>query len=527
LYAFGAAFLVFVTLQVRDLLRVTEQPQLVTSSTVMHQPVLRNPHDHDQCRFYLAESAIQSEKAGLGIFAGVGLLKGDMIGVPDICIFVSDAPKKWTHLRSHTFGWASFFGQYEGSNSRAACEGIATTFNTMPNSHINAKLVSPIQPTNAGLERAAQPGAGAITHHFGMHAVALDVIPAGSELTIDYGDWDFDPNEKYVKPLHSVEKLEKDGWCIDNLEVRQSFLPMAGRGAFAKRFLAAGTVIAPAPLQCFKDRKIFQKTEPEQLYVNYCLQPRDSKMIFYPYGTVVNLINHSKERANVHWQWSKNKMHHADWLKMSYDEFWDVTSPGGLILEIVASRDISPGEELFLDYGDAWEEAWNHHVEAWTPPAGAEDYVYPEDMSETDTLRTVKEQKENPYPKNLALMCNTPAWTDRKNKHMVWHEPKWDWQEGMAYMMAYCHVLKRDKAENGDDIYTVSLTFHKDKAKKADLEYDDSVPLEEQYIDYKVPRRAIRWIEKPYYDDEHLKNAFRHPIEFPENLVPDAWKTEL
>jgi hypothetical protein len=181
----GVSFLVF--LQARTLVQRWTPEQAGPSDKISAAaPVLRSPHDHEKCRFYLAESAI-SESAGLGLFAGVSLLKGDMVGFPDICIYVSDAPDQFTHLSSHTFGWASFFGQYEGSNSRAACEGFATIFNTMPMTQINTKLVSVLQATNAGLERATQPGAGAITHHYGMNAVALDVIPVGSEFTIDYG----------------------------------------------------------------------------------------------------------------------------------------------------------------------------------------------------------------------------------------------------------------------------------------------------------------------------------------------------
>jgi hypothetical protein len=62
------------------------------------KPVLRNPKDQEQCRFYLAESAV-APGAGMGMFTATGLLQDDVIGFPDICIFVSDAPKKWTHLR--------------------------------------------------------------------------------------------------------------------------------------------------------------------------------------------------------------------------------------------------------------------------------------------------------------------------------------------------------------------------------------------------------------------------------------------
>jgi hypothetical protein len=39
--------------------------------------------------------------------------------------------------------------------------------------------VSPIQQTTADVRRDSEPAAGAITHHYGIHSVALDVIPAG------------------------------------------------------------------------------------------------------------------------------------------------------------------------------------------------------------------------------------------------------------------------------------------------------------------------------------------------------------
>jgi hypothetical protein len=98
-------------------------------------------------------------------------------------------------------------------------------------------------------------------------------------LTINYGDWDFDPKKEYKRPKRTREWLAENGWCVDHLEVKQSTIEGAGRGAFVKRNLPAGTTVAPAPLQVFKDRKVFQATYPEQLYVNYCLQPRNSKML--------------------------------------------------------------------------------------------------------------------------------------------------------------------------------------------------------------------------------------------------------
>jgi hypothetical protein len=87
--------------------------------------------------------------------------------------------------------------------------------------------------------------------------------------------------------------------------------------------------------------------------------------------------------------------------------------------------------------------------------------------------------------------------------------------------MTYCHILERQSGRNGDPVYTVSLLWNKD------LDFDPDKPVNELYIDASVPRRAIRFVEKPYMDDEHLPGAFRHPLEFPGDLVPDAWLDDV
>ena len=500
------------------------------SKSIYH---LRTTHSHASvaaaltCRWYLAESALPH--SGLGIFTGIPLHKDDMIGYPDICIFVSDGPSQWTHLRSHSFGRGSFYGQYEGDTNRAACEGLITTVNTVPDDMVNMEMVSPILPTNAGLHRAVSPGAGASTHHYGIHGKALDTITMGSEITINYGDWDFDAdassggkNVYERKPTRDVPWLQQYGWCIDYIDIDISTIPNAGRGAFARTGLNQGTVVAPAPLQVFHNREIFKTEHSEQLYVNYCIQPAGTEMLLFPYGQGVNLINHSLKQANVQFQWSLNHMHHNEYLDLStIEEFWKIVSPGSLILEIVALRDIEPGEELLLNYGSSWDDAWNTHVANWQPEPNALQYVYPSDVDETLPIRTIREQVDDPYPVNLITMCLTNDFEREEHNHVEWSEPSdFSWAEGMVF----CHVLERTyDSRVGGDLYTVSLEFNS-KGKK-DLTFDPSIPLADLYIDSRVPRRAIRFIEKPYHDDEHLPNAFRHPIELPLQLVPEVWKS--
>lgn len=171
-----------------------------------------------------------------------------------------------------------------------------------------------------------------------IRIVCVHVACADSSLTCAsqrYGDWDdfFEGKKLGKRPGRPVEWLDKNGWCIDNVEIRESTIKGAGRGAFMKRGLGEGDVVLPAPLQVFKNRDIFKNTEPEQLYVNYCLQPENSNMIFFPYGPAVGAINHSKRLANVKYQWSSHPMHRADLLDMSYRQFWKEVFPGALILE--------------------------------------------------------------------------------------------------------------------------------------------------------------------------------------------------
>ena len=124
-------------------------------------------------------------------------------------------------------------------------------------------------------------------------------------------------------------------------------------------------------------------------------------------------------------------------------------------------------------------------------------------------------------------MCFTPD-TDRdENQHVEWYEPDWAWGQSN---MVYCHILERKNGDDGTDRYTVEIIlFDYERGKpltEKDLTYDPTKPFAKKFIDTNVPRRAIKWNEKPYNDDEHLANAFRHPIAFPTELWPEAWSEQ-
>jgi hypothetical protein len=71
-----------------EMMSLRRNENFQVSETTFYTPGLRTDA-FDQCKFYLAESAIPH--GGLGMFAGVGLQQGEQWGV-DICLYVADTP---------------------------------------------------------------------------------------------------------------------------------------------------------------------------------------------------------------------------------------------------------------------------------------------------------------------------------------------------------------------------------------------------------------------------------------------------
>ena len=516
----------------------------------------------DLCDFYIAESAIP--RGGLGVFTSKPLAKGDPAQAwPDICIYLTDADtRKGTEIDTHTWQSYRFGAQFLGGNfnPRAACMGLVTLFNSMAMEEYASARPSAIRDLihkNGGLDRARDPGAGAISQFYGATSVAIRDLDAGSELML----WD-DGNggKEYEKhglkedgrteldikvnpePNRPPEWLQKHGMCADNIKVQTATDPSMGRGAFSRRFIQRGSVIAPAPLQIYPNRTKFSAPlrgdarrvhekenemlfEREQLLVNYAFQPKGSSLLLYPYGPGVGLINHATKdsgKINAKIQWSKNHMNHgAQWLESSLtlDQFWKMQYPGSLILDVVALRDIREGEEIFIDYGIEWERAWEKHIEKWKPfsPHKIYKYVYPwDEMSNYNNpikpYRTRSELDKNPYAHNLMVVFDTRNISKGRKARMEWRQSS-HWPESNTE----CSIVSRIyNAEKEIYVYEVQLWPNDDHTA------EDGTPM--MFVDYGVPHSAIRLVDRPYHSDQFIPSAFRHSIGFPEELTPPFFR---
>jgi len=337
----------------------------------------------------------------------------------------------------------------------------------------------------------------------------------------------------------SLEWLNENGRCIDNIQPGYSSLRQAGRGAFATRSLSADQIIATSPLHHLARTTFLEMYELQesrdpasgglipvvagvkgfQILVNYCFTHPESTMFVCPYGSGVNYINHNQTLANVRIQWAEDFVAHNQTLveQGSLEDFVFDTKPV-LSFDYVALRDIAPGEELFLDYGDSFEEAWKSHVRNWKPVQDAENYM--ESMGINVRyykvpIRTAAEELTGPYPDYLQIRVHASL---ADLEFLVPGNFTW----AIVDYGLPARILERFLTEN-EHYYTIELGVPSTEAHKVQDTLNTETDL--NWIrKEKVPRSAIAFFDKPGQTDIHLRNAFRRFIGIPSEIFPEKWK---
>ena len=350
--------------------------------------------------------------------------------------------------------------------------------------------------------------------------------------------------EEGIRALHSpsatrdVAFLEAYGRCQDHLTPKPSTLPQAGRGAFAVRPLAKGAIFTGSPVLVVLERAYLymygvKRTKQgnqvrdlnnivgHQLLLNYCMGHPESDLLLCPYASGVNYINHNQTQANVKIQWAENGIigHNASYLEHPVETMRDKWNTI-LAIDYVALRDIEPGEELFLDYGDEFEEAWNRHVQTWKPPKDSEHYSDAAEFNQKtkdDVLRTQDEQELNPYPSNLEIRCHKSLKKNDWRQLLQWGRD-YVWSIGNKGLP--CDILARRKLDDGSFAYDVRIEYEEEDDEDEEDEDEITITLYREGL----PRSAISFVDTPYSTDIHLESAFRHEIGIPDDIFPGVWR---
>ena len=306
--------------------------------------------------------------------------------------------------------------------------------------------------------------------------------------------------------IRSLSWLKENGLCIDNIMPKRSTIPQAGKGAFATRHIPKGDVVAPAPLvhvrrehmEIYDSRDVHNprsKTwfDGRQLILNYCYGHPNSSLLLFPYAPVTNYINHGKGHANIGLRWSTLPNHRREWFNRSVDDLM-TEDHAGLIMEYVALRDIKPNEEILLDYGESWNEAWEEHVRGWVPTRKGNGYVgawlYNDYMA---PVLTMEERKTQPYPDNVVTYCYVgPVNHEQPAKRSKYGDLTYDWtfyddlyeKTTQAYV---CDILER----HGTDVDTFQSMHPDHETYIARVQRTD----DKEWILLKMRQRAIEFFD--------------------------------
>ena len=326
--------------------------------------------------------------------------------------------------------------------------------------------------------------------------------------------------------IRDMDWLEKHGKCLDNIRPGRSTIRQAGRGAYATRFIPQGGLVTVAPLIHIPDRSVLNMYQPRnddkedddeeyeyrnltgpikyQLLLNYCFGHSNSTMLLSPYGYLTSLINHSRDKPNTRIVWSEDEfLRHPEWRDLAPKKLLDEWH-AGLAFDFIALRDIQEGEEIFLDYGAEWEDAWNEHVRNWKPPKGAESYKTASEMNEDidSVLPTIYESVKIPGSVSLRVQNYYRLLAGRK---------------GPSNPLR-CFILDRYENRYGETLYMVETYTASNSGQT------EQTIIRPKDILFGIPRDAFVFMDVALARDHSQAWSFRHEIMIPDDIFPEAWK---
>ena len=403
------------------------------------------------------------------------------------------------------------------------------TFGLIPLSHdwIDAnELLQKFHNITRDLSQTIQQQIHSIITNFGYESRILNAIPktfSDVAPAIEQGIRSIHQHNATRNNLHKLKQAR----CLDTIRGGPSTIPQAGRGAFATRSFAKDQVVTGSPLLHVPDRSILHtfdsvydeeandftrtKLSGQQLVVNYCWGHPDSSLLLCPYSAGVNYINHNQTQANLMLQWAPDgHMAQSDkWFKSPLDKMMNLYRPL-LGWDYVALRDINEGEELFINYGDEWEDAWQKHVDTWqtVPDDDYDPAIEWNRRLETAELRTTQEQTNDPYPENLEIRChdNIRYSSFETEQYTMTFWELW----GQEYVGLPCRIITRTTVD-GNTVYAIDVKLGGGIIKRKS----------------NVDRKMMAFRDKPYSTDVNLPNAFRQEAFIPENMFPKLWKNLL
>ena len=146
------------------------------------------------------------------------------------------------------------------------------------------------------------------------------------------------------------------------------------------------------------------------------------------------------------------------------------------------------------------------------PPVKDPNYVPLKQLIDSRDLRTLEEQKANPYPSDVRMVCKFEIPddyedTDSEVEYSAYHIPSCRSNFGIELEkhLWNCEIVEKEDP----NLLTVRI-----------LPSDVSGPI----IITQYPKDLVTFRVAAYKSDLHLPNTFRHFIEINDEIFPEKWK---
>ena len=222
-----------------------------------------------------------------------------------------------------------------------------------------------------------------------------------------------------------------------------------------------------------------------------------------------------------------------------------------MIFDVVALRDIEVDEEIFIDYGQDWDLAWNTHIEQWKSPCEGIPIKDCEEYSSFEIATAMNHDKHNEMYHRWSDVHLTTCAT---NKTMPWDGGELVFLVGniseaknvlsdpqiqeeflgfnnqddgfgfrhlsLSLPNTPCKIVDSDKVRN-----TFDVVFFIQPDQIPDRYRNGNVPDARALVRYDgLAADGVRFLNKPLKADWHDPKAFRHEIHIPGDVFPPLWK---
>lgn len=277
-----------------------------------------------------------------------------------------------------------------------------------------------------------------------------------------------------------------------------------------------------------------------QLLYNYMLEHPQSSALFLPAGALTMYINHGgNKKANVKMMWSTKEWSNVDGARETSVDDLSLVGPIDMILELVATRPIKKGEEVLLDYGDDWDNAWKEHMSKWNEVI--KDISFSKSAMVLNEIHHGVGKPAQPFPtddddeeeddddeddeENAVLQCHLLYDEDKIERRRNQDGTRTKVYPWIPHPVTGESPLKSDSAIRGVNRVGCDILERTGDEQSGYKYVVRPYVLEGPGILVKnVPHHAILYVDRPYTNAQHGLSAFRHAIQFPDEIFPKAWR---